>query len=439
MRFVPPRLADVGAPSNRLSSTGDRGALGRFGTIVDLRSRAWSDALLLRIACILIAAGALVSSRGRLDRCMTPRWCSSRTKTGPNGSVMTNRSVWRRSVQQQIVGFGKTIDVGAGRERAVLHVRALRSLKVLVDGELVFSSGVDPVPWNQRYEIDLAPRLSPGRREIALLVGNDTGPPSVLAYSEELGNPDRPGLGRPASTESAGPQPGPSSQVRSSTLSREFQRVDQAFLASLPVLGRAFLIVFLGVALRRKAGVAIEPSVLRWLLLAAWALLGINNLARLPLYLGFDATGHLDYIRASPSSIGSHLPTEGWTMFQAPLYYLISAPLYASSASLCSPGDRLASAASGAARQWAGCDRGLLPDPAPALARRCRPPARRAPVRRTLPDGLLPVALRGKRDARPRCCSRSCWRSPCACVHDPVSAKPDDAPSSSACRSAWPC
>ncbi|HEY8156368.1 MAG TPA: glycosyltransferase family 39 protein [Myxococcota bacterium] len=291
---------------------------------------------MLRIACILIAACTFVSAVV-VWKMRDPAVVFLADENG--AQWIRHDEPFRlapRRVQKQIVGFGKSIDVGAGRERAILHVRALRSLKVLVDGALVFSTPEDPVPWNQRHAIDLAPRLSPGRHEIALMVGNSTGPPSVLAYSEELGI--RTGPDWEASLDGARWTAARSaSQIHSSELSREFPRVDQAFFATLPVLGFAFLIVFWMVALRREGGVSIEPSVLRWFLLAAWALLGINNLVKLPLHLGFDAFGHMDYIRVIAEQHRLPLPTEGWMMFQAPLYYLISAPLYALGTQLFEP------------------------------------------------------------------------------------------------------
>lgn len=282
---------------------------------------------MLRIVCILIATCALVST-GIVWKTHDPEVVFLADENGAQW-IRHDEPLHLppRHIQKQIVGFGKTVDVGARPERAILHVRALRSVKVLVDGEVVFSTLEDPVPRNQRYEIDLAPRLSPGRREIALMVSNSTGPPSVLAYSEELGI--RTGPDWDTSIDGVRwAAAWPASQIRSSELSRAFPRVDQAFFSSLPVLGWAFLIVFLMVALHREGGVSIAPAVLRWSLLAAWALLGINNLAKLPLNLGFDTLGHTDYIRVIAEQHRLPLPTEGWTMFQAPLYYLISAPLY---------------------------------------------------------------------------------------------------------------
>jgi tetratricopeptide (TPR) repeat protein len=60
-----------------------------------------------------------------------------------------------------------------------------------------------------------------------------------------------------------------------------------------------------------------------------WLLLFWNNARLLPFHVGFDSKEHLKYIsyiqehRALPS------PTEGWEMYQPPLYYLIAATILA--------------------------------------------------------------------------------------------------------------
>jgi hypothetical protein len=282
---------------------------------------------MLRIVCILIAAGGLLWA----GFAWTTRDPSVAFLVDENGAQWIQHDepvrLSIRSIEERTAGFGKIVRVEAEPERAILNVRALRSVQVLVDGVPVFSSPADPAAWTHRHEIDLAPWLSPGEHALALMVRNSTGPASVLAYSEALGI--RTGADWEASIDGRRwTAARPASQIRSSALSREFPHAGAAFLETLPVLGPVFLIVFLAVALRRPAGFSIEPAALRWLLLAAWALLALNNLVKLPRSLGFDVNGHLAYIRLVAEQHRIPLPTEGWTTFQAPFYYLLSAPLY---------------------------------------------------------------------------------------------------------------
>ena len=58
-----------------------------------------------------------------------------------------------------------------------------------------------------------------------------------------------------------------------------------------------------------------------------WILLFANNLGALPPSFGYDAKGHIDYIRYIQERHSLPLASEGWEMFQPPLYYLLSAGL----------------------------------------------------------------------------------------------------------------
>src|SRR6202008_4280788 len=67
------------------------------------------------------------------------------------------------------------------------------------------------------------------------------------------------------------------------------------------------------------------------LLVGVWLLLFWNNNRLLPFHRGFDSKEHLNYISYIQQHRSLPLPTEGWEMYQPPLYYLIAA----SSLSVC--------------------------------------------------------------------------------------------------------
>ncbi|MHB9099360.1 MAG: hypothetical protein ACYC5X_16225 [Syntrophales bacterium] len=72
----------------------------------------------------------------------------------------------------------------------------------------------------------------------------------------------------------------------------------------------------------------LSASAIRWLLLGAWFVMAVNNFWKLPLEMGMDAKGHLQYIRYLFEHGRIPLATEGWQMFQSPLYYLLAAAGY---------------------------------------------------------------------------------------------------------------
>jgi hypothetical protein len=78
---------------------------------------------------------------------------------------------------------------------------------------------------------------------------------------------------------------------------------------------------------RSGRALPVSPSAFRWLLVVAWVVLAANNIEKLPLYVGFDVSAHLDYIRYLVEHRRIPLATEGWQMFQPPLYHALSALL----------------------------------------------------------------------------------------------------------------
>jgi tetratricopeptide (TPR) repeat protein len=58
-----------------------------------------------------------------------------------------------------------------------------------------------------------------------------------------------------------------------------------------------------------------------------WLLLFWNNDRLLPFHRGFDCKPHLNYINYIQQHRSLPLPTEGWEMYQPPLYYLIAAAI----------------------------------------------------------------------------------------------------------------
>ncbi len=232
--------------------------------------------------------------------------------------------------------FRTRFEVAELPARAILRVRAFRRVLVFLDGEEIGRSPEDLDRWKEPSEIDLAPFLAPGTHELVLSVVNTTGPPLVLAYCEELGIRTGPGWETRGRRD---PGWGPASGAdapQANTIGAKLPRADQALLARAPV----FLPVFLlaagsalalstpgprGARLRRLAPTA---SGVRWIVLGAWAVLAANNIHALPYGVGYDVDGHLQYIEYIVRRGGIPLADQGWQMFQAPLYHLVSAPLY---------------------------------------------------------------------------------------------------------------
>ena len=216
-------------------------------------------------------------------------------------------------------------------DRAVLHprcvVRALQSVAVQIDGASV---GPPPLPtdrWKDPIEVELGPRLPAGEHLILLAVRNRTGPPCLLARATEIG------LATDSSWEASG-DGGTWTRAMSVetpenlTLWDTIPSVRQAFSSLSAWIAALFLAGFAWTIARSRGLLGpfrITPSRVRWILLAAWVVLAANNLPKIPLAQGFDVSAHVDYVRYVAERGRLPLANEGWEMYQAPLYYVVTA------------------------------------------------------------------------------------------------------------------
>jgi Dolichyl-phosphate-mannose-protein mannosyltransferase len=95
-----------------------------------------------------------------------------------------------------------------------------------------------------------------------------------------------------------------------------------------PWLGAVFCVSFAWTFWNGRAW-RLTPRVLRWVLVACWIVLAANNLWKVPPDIGFDVQAHYEYIERIVRGRSIPLATEGWQMFQPPLFYLLAAPWFA--------------------------------------------------------------------------------------------------------------
>jgi hypothetical protein len=176
--------------------------------------------------------------------------------------------------------------------------------------------------------------LTPGTHELRIRVVSKNGPAVLLAYSKALKIATGPDW--EASMDGLSWIPvmniGEMNQVE---VSQRFPTPRASVRALVPLYLPLVLLCFFSALFfpsvqnryPRLQTMAANPSMVRWVLLGAWALLGVNNITKIPLNIGFDVEFHYDYISYILDKGTLPLATEGWQMFQSPLYYLISALL----------------------------------------------------------------------------------------------------------------
>jgi hypothetical protein len=245
--------------------------------------------------------------------------------------------------------FRTTFSVTKEIPQPVLTFRAMKRATVWLDNKIIFSADDHTQKWKKIFHVTLPSRLNPGIHELLIAVTNQNGHPALIAYCEPLGlvtgeqweaTVDGNTWTSALSVRSRQyPLDSkryyhlkPSSQGDATPLPLKFQRADLAFLS----VGSVFLVIFIAVVILTLLGLKkeyfksqqITSAGIRWIVLVAWICMSINNIWKVPMYAGMDWTEHLKYIEYVASTWHVPLPSEGWQMFQPPLYYFISALLY---------------------------------------------------------------------------------------------------------------
>lgn len=230
--------------------------------------------------------------------------------------------------------FSIGIAIDEQPERALFNFRTFRTGSVTLDGEPIESFKPELNAWKERRTLDLAPYLTPGRHLLEIKVTNHNSFPALWAVC--------PALNLVTSTKwTARGMRGPLMQARSAhgfegpaPLADRFETTYQALrrLWAIYLPLAAMVILYCALSERREPSWLCRtrptPNALRWFLLAAWALMCSNNLFRLPGDFGFDINDHIDYMKFIATEGRLPLAPDGWEMFQPPLYYLTSLPLY---------------------------------------------------------------------------------------------------------------
>ncbi len=270
-------------------------------------------------------------------------WMLRRHFSDPGLVLLTNVAAAKwitfdEPVQVQVHGGGNTVRAFRIRFKVVyptanatLRLRALKRWNVLLDGKVIGGTGSDPLRWKTEHEVELAPLLVPGDHELKVYVQNENGPVALRATCDalSLSTDERWESTRDETTWT----PARLASTRAPTaISRKFEPVHSAFTDKLPRFGSIFALVFAATVswskLNARRRSAISPAAVRWTIMGVWVLLGANNILRLPAPAGFDVSGHLEYISYLITHKRVPLATDGWQLFQAPLYYAVAAPIY---------------------------------------------------------------------------------------------------------------
>jgi hypothetical protein len=221
-------------------------------------------------------------------------------------------------------------------DAAEISLQALKQFRIIFDGVEIFSSPDDLSQWKKVRRVKIPFPVDSGPHDIIINVVSESSHPAVIAYSDTL--PVKTGTGWFASRDGENWRMAvPASLIQQAKISKHFPSSVESLKAITPYLAVIFLttfFIFLFAGTNGKLSFKflngeIESSHVRWLLIFSWALLSLNNIFRLNFQVGADGWGHIDYIDYIVTNRSLPFAYDGWQMFQAPLSYILSAPLYA--------------------------------------------------------------------------------------------------------------
>lgn len=227
--------------------------------------------------------------------------------------------------------FRSRLDIREIPPNAILTFRAMKQAAVYLDGQLILRTPDEPDLWKEARHLDLAPSLVRGAQELRIDVVHLNGNAALLAHCSSLGIFS--GERWEASIDGQQWHPAVSvDKIEPFPISRSFARTDQALRSLAPLFLLVYFLAFLWefhlkerILQGRVTSRPLLPSAIRWLILGAWLVLAINNFLKIPLTMGMDHAGHATYIYYMSQHWRVPLASEGWQMFQPPLFHFLEA------------------------------------------------------------------------------------------------------------------
>jgi Dolichyl-phosphate-mannose-protein mannosyltransferase len=214
---------------------------------------------------------------------------------------------------------------------ASLSVRAMRRAEVKVNGVSI------QLPhnrnWKHASDVAIAEELREGANIVEVRVFNHNGPPALwlrldadhfdLHTDEGWEASCGDSSWHHAALASTAKIPGPGNSIGNGPRTWDTMKNNLPVWIVLVVIATVAFLLW-RVVFNKSTKARLEQALVV-VLAGFWLLLFWNNTRLLPFHAGFDAGEHLKYIEYIQKNWSLPLPTEGWEMYQPPLYYFIAA------------------------------------------------------------------------------------------------------------------
>jgi tetratricopeptide (TPR) repeat protein len=222
---------------------------------------------------------------------------------------------------------------------ALLSWRAMTNGEVRLNNVLIPPAAASSGNWKSTSQTEVGRFLRQGSNEISVTVMNRSGPPALslelkagsfrLASDESWEVSVSGSDWRAAQAASETPKAGKGNDLSLlETTNGAWQRCWPwlCVFTAISVCGVALWQFYIGRIRSSGSGSTVSKAILA-LLAAAWTVLFLHNFPLIPPAAGFDGPLHLEYARFIQDHRRLPSADQGREMFQAPLYYVISAKL----------------------------------------------------------------------------------------------------------------
>ena len=231
--------------------------------------------------------------------------------------------------------FSRSFHVAGAPPQASLHFRAFKECRIRVNGREVLPAYVPDAGWKDIGTADLSGFLKKGENRLTVQVRNKLGPPALWLFSSGLGEELRTDRSWQVSLRARPPAAAAvADDCRLHPFCEDGPEPVAAFVEKLPLvlaLFGVFLLLFLTAFFTNRLP-ALTPGPVLVICIALWAVLFVNNAVlkteKFSPALGFDAPSHIEYVDHLVNKGTLPLASDGWEMYQPPLYYLAAAGIF---------------------------------------------------------------------------------------------------------------
>jgi hypothetical protein len=238
--------------------------------------------------------------------------------------------------------FSKDFELVAIPSRSLLYLRAFKQYDLWINDKKVQVNTTAQTNWKKTSIPEITKYLKEGTNTIKVKVTCDYGPPALWLYTEGLENNLKTDSSWTISVTGRSPLAASlANDCLVHPISKEGIKPYKAAIQKLPNLILFFVISFAIFWLHRYKHknatlnrhpvmglLTFNPRSVLIISIVAWIILYITNMPKIPLTLGFDAIGHLQYVQYLLDHHALPPAVEGWQAYNPPVFYLVSAIIF---------------------------------------------------------------------------------------------------------------